>query len=78
MIEKKDLIHGAYYHGRCRNAHVARWNGDLNFFIHFRTKFGHTFLERIEHKEDFKGYDTFIPEALYPDYPGPEIKLDGG
>jgi hypothetical protein len=61
-IAKKDLVHGAYYYGRCRNATIARWNGDLQRFLYFRRKFGETFIEEICHPEDDKAFDVFIVE----------------
>jgi len=63
-IPKKDLIHGAYYKGRCRNANEARWNGERQLFIHWRTKYGSTFLEDICHPEDEKRFDVFVVEEL--------------
>ena len=64
MIAKKDLIHGQYYKGHCRNAEVARWNENDNKFYHWRFKFGHTFLEEIKHPDDEKYYDVFVPEKV--------------
>ena len=64
MIPKKELEHGAYYKGRCRNATVARWNGGKNLFYHWRTKFGHNFIETIKHPEDEQHWDVFIPEEI--------------
>ena len=61
VIAKADLIDGAYYEGRCRNATVARWNATREVFIHWRTKFGDTFLEAIRHPEDEAHYDVFLP-----------------
>ena len=61
-IAKADLEHGAYYAGRCRNANEARWNADIQQFVHWRTKFGHKFLEEICHPEDDKVFDVFVVE----------------
>jgi hypothetical protein len=61
-IAKKDLKHGVYYEGRCRNANVARWNADRQCFVHWRTKFGDTYLEEIRHPEDEQRYDVFVVE----------------
>lgn len=61
-IAKCDLEHGAYYRGHCRNATVARWNNDLQRFIHWRHKFGYRFLEEICHPEDEKHFDVFVVE----------------
>lgn len=61
-IAKQDLVHGAYYKGRCRNASVARWNGEKEIFLHWRTKLGHTFLEEIHCPEDEQCYDVFVVE----------------
>ena len=62
-IAKKDLVHGAYYKGRCRNANEARWNAERECFIHWRTKFNTTFLEEIKHPEDEKTFDVFVVES---------------
>ena len=58
VIKKEDLEYGAYYKGTCRNANEARWDG--NKFIHWRTKYGTTFLESILCPEDEKVYDVFV------------------
>lgn len=73
-IARKDLIHGAYYKGRCRNASVARWNEHIGKFVHWRYKFGHKFLEEICHPEDEQVYDVFVVEELYEN-PEEEIPL---
>lgn len=62
-IAKADLIDGAYYKGRCRNATEARWNAGIQKFVHWRTKFGHAFLEEICHPEDEQRYDVFVVEG---------------
>lgn len=62
-MKKTEMEHGKYYRGRCRNATVARWNGEEGRFYHFRRKFGFTYVECINHEDDFDGYDTFIVEA---------------
>lgn len=59
-MKKEDLEIGAYYKGNCRNASEARWNGRV--FVYWRTKFGETFLEEIEHPEDDRGFDLFEVE----------------
>ena len=61
-IPKKDLKHGAYYKGACRNASEARWDANHNVFWYYRTKFNHTFLEEIRHPEDDDYYDVFYPQ----------------
>ena len=61
-IAKADLEHGAYYVGRCRNASLARWNAERQCFVHWRSKFGSTFLEEIRHPEDDKHFDVFVVE----------------
>jgi len=62
-ITKKELKHGAYYTGTCRNASEARWNANEQVFYHWRTKFGTKFIETICHPEDDKVYDVFVVEA---------------
>lgn len=61
-ISKKDLEHGAYYKGSCRNATEARWNAEKEAFIHWRKKFTFEFLEEIKHPEDDPVYDVFVVE----------------
>ena len=68
-IARKDLKHGAYYKGRCRNAEVARWDDTRGVFVHWRTKFGHRFLEDIHHPEDERRFDVFIVEEELKDFP---------
>jgi hypothetical protein len=63
-IAKVDLVHGSYYHGRCRNATVARWSADDQLFYHWRTKFGSNFVESIKHPEDDDIFDVFVVESL--------------
>lgn len=74
-IPRKDLIHGAYYKGRCRNASVARWDNTCGVFIHWRTKFGDRFLEEIRHPQDENRYDVFIVEEELKDYPLTETDI---
>jgi hypothetical protein len=59
-IPKKDLVHGQYYTGTCRNATVARWDAKLEKFLHWRKKFGHEYIEEIKHPEDEQYYDVFV------------------
>ena len=61
--------------GRCRNASVARWDSHKQRFIHWRTKFGHKFLEEICHPEDDTVFDVFVVESLMTDLVE-EIPLD--
>lgn len=62
-IAKKDLQHGKYYRGRCRNAAEARWNAEKQVFVHWRTKWGDKFLETIKHPEDELHFDVFVVEC---------------
>lgn len=59
ILPKKELVENKYYFGNCRNANVAKWNGDE--FVYMRHKFGSNFPETINHFEDDDGYDLFIP-----------------
>lgn len=61
MIAKADLVDGASYLGRCRNASVAKWNATTEKFTYIRTKFGSSFEEDIVHPENDEGYDIFVP-----------------
>ena len=74
-IAKVDLEHGLYYNGSCRNASVARWDSHKQRFVHWRTKFGHKFLEEICHPEDDTVFDVFVVESLMTDAVE-EIPLD--
>ena len=76
MIQKKDLIDGAYYEGECRNATIARWNGKKEVFVYLRTKFNETFPEEIKHPDDEQHYDVFIPQKLIKN-PATEIPMEG-
>jgi hypothetical protein len=62
-IAKKDLVHGAYYRGQCRNATVARWHAGDEQFYYWRYKFG-WFIETIKHPEDDADFDVFVVEEL--------------
>jgi hypothetical protein len=64
-IKKEDLIKGAYYKGVCRNATVARWDGEK--FHHWRTKFNIKFLETINCPEDDDIFDVFVTERKLDD-----------
>lgn len=61
VIPKDRLEDGAYYFGKCRNASIARWNAAKGKFVHWRTKFGSTFLEEICCQEDDDVFDVFLP-----------------
>jgi hypothetical protein len=74
-IAKANLEHGAYYAGRCRNASEARWNGERQCFVYWRTKFSHTFLEEICHPEDDNVFDVFVVESKL-ETPGKDIPFD--
>lgn len=60
-LPKEALVHGKYYYGRCRNASIARWDGVRQIFVHWRHKFGSTFLEDIHCREDELHFDVFDP-----------------
>lgn len=62
-ILKRDLKHGAYYKGNCRNADLARWNDTKQKFVYWRHKYGLRFLEEICHPEDDHVYDVFWTEC---------------
>ena len=65
MIPKTDLLDGALYKGRCRNATEARWDAKIGRFKYRRRLYGDEFaIEEMEHSDDYKGYDVFTPEKL--------------
>lgn len=59
VLRKEELKKGNFYYGTCRNASVAKWDGEK--FIYIRYKFGTYFLEDINHLSDDNGYDLFVP-----------------
>ena len=59
-IPKEELVEGARYVGKCRNATDALWNGKV--FIYRRYKFGTSFMEEIECPEDDRGFDVFFAQ----------------
>lgn len=64
MIPKSELKHGAYYSGECRNAGIARWNGEKQVFVYWRGSMaGDWYTEEINHPEDDDGCDLFEVEA---------------
>lgn len=60
-IPKRDLEHGAYYSGYCRNANIARWDGEKEQFVFYRHKFSFVYLEAACCQEDEEHYDVFVP-----------------
>lgn len=58
-IPKSELVVGGMYEGTCRNTNKAVWDGAK--FAYFRTKFGHKYLDTVNHFEDDDGYDLFVP-----------------
>jgi len=76
MIPIHSLEHGTYYYGRCRNAVVARWNGEEGKFYYWREKFGFLSLETIQAAVDCEWcHDAgFHPRKLRPNfYPNHEM-----
>jgi hypothetical protein len=64
MLRKEQLVDGAYYKGRCRNASVARWNATSQEFLHQRLKFNSRFVEGIKHPADEKNFDVFVAREV--------------
>ena len=64
MIAKKDLEHNKRYAGRCRNSRTAYWDAEIEKFKYIRSKFGMCFIDEIEHPEDDRGFDLFIPSRV--------------
>ena len=61
-IRKEYLRKGDYYYGSCRNASIARWDGER--FWYWRHKFGSVFLESIHVPEDDDGFDLFYAQTV--------------
>jgi hypothetical protein len=60
-IPKEKLEHGAYYFGHCRNADIARWDGEKQEFVYWREKFRSRFTETIKYPSDDQVFDIFYP-----------------
>jgi len=75
ILPKTELVDGAYYVGRCRNATVARWSAVHGVFFHWRVKFGRIFVEEIKHPIDEEHYDVFRAVRVLPE-PKFEIPFD--
>jgi len=75
LLRKEVLQHGAYYSGRCRNASIARWHAGAQRFVHWRTKFGERFLEKIRHPADEPEFDSFRVRKIV-DTPGDDAIPD--
>ena len=61
ILPKAELVDGAYYVGRCRNATIARWSAAHDCFFHWRIKFDRVFMEDIRHPADETYFDVFRP-----------------
>lgn len=72
IIFKSQLIDGAYYKGRCRNASIARWNAKKQKFYHWRDKFTAHYVEAICAPEDDAVFDVFIAKEIITDLSGIE------
>ena len=59
ILDKSELVVGQTYKGRCRNATEAVWKGE--YFEYTRSKFGDSYQEKINHPEDDRGFDVFMP-----------------
>jgi hypothetical protein len=72
------FIDGAYYHGICRNARVARYTAATNRFTYMREKFGRVFPEGIGHAENDNGFDLFKPYGILetPPFEIPQLRED--
>ena len=75
ILPKADLVDGAYYVGRCRNATIARWSAARGCFFHWRVKFDRIFVEEIKHPIDEEHYDVFRVVRVLAD-PKFEIPFD--
>lgn len=52
LLPRRQLRHGRYYKGRCRNATIARWHGEEGRFYHWRVKFDRVYLQTIRYPTD--------------------------
>ena len=77
ILLKTDLVDGAYYVGRCRNATIARWSATRGCFFHWRVKFDRIFVEEIDHPVDEEPFDVFRVVRVLAD-PKFEIPFEPG
>jgi uncharacterized protein (DUF433 family) len=77
LLSKKELIHGRYYKGRANNTTLARWHEGRSYFLHWRDKLGHVFIDTLRYPtdEDEPWWDTFNVVEEVP-YPPVEIPFD--
>lgn len=75
MLSRSSLIAGDYYIGMCRNASVARWDGQQ--FHHWRRKWGKDFIEQIKHPDDDQVFDCFVPVARALGHEIREVPIEG-
>ena len=75
LIPKEQLVDGAYYVGRCRNATIARWSTSNDCFYHWRIKFEQVVIEEIKHPVDVGYFDVFRPVRVLTE-PKFEIPID--
>lgn len=75
ILAKSELVDGAYYVGRCRNATIARWSAEHGSFFHWRIKFTQVFVEDIKHPVDEHYFDVFRAVRVLID-PKFEIPFD--
>ena len=61
MIAKEKLVDGRYYLGESESAEIARWDSESQMFWFLKHKIANVSLESIEHPEDDKGMDVFVP-----------------
>lgn len=75
VLPKTELVDGAYYVGRCRNATISRWSATHGSFFHWRVKFSRIYVEEIKHPIDEHYFDVFrvVRPLLNPKF---EIPFD--
>lgn len=60
VIRAKDLEHGKYYIGKCRNNHIGRWNAETKEMWYQNFGFGNYYPDKVNYLDDDNGYDLFI------------------
>lgn len=61
MIPKEKLVNDRYYLGESEEAEIARWDGERQLFWFLKHRIADVTLESVEHPEDDKGMDVFVP-----------------
>lgn len=60
VIRGEDLVDGKYYVGKCRNAHIGKWNGTKKVMEHQRFSWGQFYKDDVNYLDNDNNYDLFV------------------